>query len=647
MTLLPDRPMYAQGTDSDEISLILAGIDTLKSDSDKVTRLLGFAGKKYRYHKDSRQLLDKAGEIAERSGNEKSLINYWYSMGNFFYFGSNPDSSNYYLEKALSVESVHNWPFLYSQILATQSGLQAINGQVSLALQTKLDAKEILVNLDTLKLSESDKIRRRGQISILDNSIGALYHSLKDFEQAIRYYTESYELLMELNDHSSAAVVIGNIGEMYMKQENLDQALEYLNASLELKENVGVPIRSIASTLFNIGRVHMRMGKWDTAMEEFNQALDVFEQERHQEGLIEAYIERGLLFLKLNQPDKARQDCEIGLNLAKDRAHVANKSKACECLYLVHRQNGDAHTALEYYEEHIQLRDSLFNSENIKQLAQLEMNYEFDREREIQRLESEVKLREHQRVTWLLIGGILFSLIISGLLFNMFRLHKRSNRILSEKNEQVSKALGEKEILLKEIHHRVKNNLQVISSLLSLQSRQLESPQARDAIQSGRNRVRSMALIHQKLYQDEDLVGVDLEEYIDNLTDSLVKSYQSSTVNVEVNTDIDPIKMDVDTIIPIGLILNELISNSFKYAFDADKGGTLEIVLKKQPGAIHLKVSDNGRGLPDHFAIESTKSLGYRLIKAFTDKLRATLTVGHSPAGTVVSISIPDPKNVI
>lgn len=150
--------MYAQGTDSDEISLILAGIDTLESDPDKVARLLGFAGQKYRYHKDSRQLLDKAGEIAERSGNEKSLINYWYSMGNFFYFGSNPDSSNYYLEKALSVESVHNWPFLYSQILATQSGLQAINGQVSLALQTKLDAKEILVNLDTLKLSESDRI---------------------------------------------------------------------------------------------------------------------------------------------------------------------------------------------------------------------------------------------------------------------------------------------------------------------------------------------------------------------------------------------------------------------------------------------------------------------------------------------------------
>src|SRR5690625_6114114 len=96
--------------------------------------------------------------------------------------------------------------------------------------------------------------------------------------------------------------------------------------------------------------------------------------------------------------------------------------------------------------------------------------------------------------------------------------------------------------------------------------------------------------------------------------------------------------------ISIGLILNELISNSFKYAFDMEKGGHLEVALKKQNGTIHLKVSDNGRGLPDTFSIENTKTLGYRLVKAFADKLKATLTMGHSPAGTVVSMSIPDQR---
>src|SRR5690625_930343 len=159
-----------------------------------------------------------------------------------------------------------------------------------------------------------------------------------------------------------------------------------------------------------------------------------------------------------------------------------------------------------------------------------------------------------------------------------------TNQNMKQKNEQISKTLRKKDILLKEIHHRVKNNLQVISSLLSLQSRQLESPQAREAMQSSRNRIKSMALIHQKLYQDEDLIGVEIAEYIDKLMLSLVKSYQTSTENIEIKTDIDSMKLEVDTIIPIGLIINELISNSFKYAFDAQKGGKLQVTLKKQEG---------------------------------------------------------------
>src|SRR5690625_7455206 len=117
-----------------------------------------------------------------------------------------------------------------------------------------------------------------------------------------------------------------------------------------------------------------------------------------------------------------------------------------------------------------------------------------------------------------------------------------TNQNMKQKNEQISKTLRKKDILLKEIHHRVKNNLQIISSLLSLQSRQLESPQAREAMQSSRNRIKSMALIHQKLYQDEDLVGVDIAEYIDKLTVSLASRYKTSTGNIEIKTDVDPMK---------------------------------------------------------------------------------------------------------
>src|SRR5690625_793311 len=218
--------IYSQTSISEEIEQILTNNTMLESDSLKVVNLLSLSGQKFRYHSQSRPLLDKAGQIANRSGDDISLINYWYSMGNFFYFNSDLDSSKYYLDKALSVESVKNIPLLYSQILATQSGLQKINGQMSLALQTKLYAKEILIKLDTVDLDQSARIMRKGQISILDNSIGALYHPLKDFDQAIRYYTEAYELLLELDDHTSAGIVMGNIGEMYIKLYEYDRSEE-------------------------------------------------------------------------------------------------------------------------------------------------------------------------------------------------------------------------------------------------------------------------------------------------------------------------------------------------------------------------------------------------------------------------------------
>ena len=254
--------------------------------------------------------------------------------------------------------------------------------------------------------------------------------------------------------------------------------------------------------------------------------------------------------------------------------------------------------------------------------------------------------KEFLRVTRLLAGGILVSLLIAFLLYYLFNLRRKANRLLSIKSHQISDALRSKEVLLKEIHHRVKNNLQVISSLLSLQSRQLEDDTAREALQSGRNRVKSMALIHEKLYQDEDLVGVDVPGYINKLTSSLVGSYKTSDKDIHIRTDIDPLKLDVDTIIPIGLILNELISNALKYAFDEDHKGTIVVSLRKEKDAIKLQVSDDGQGLPATFSIENSRSLGYRLIKAFSDKLNATLTVEYPPTGTRVSMLIPNPKMI-
>lgn len=200
-------------------------------------------------------------------------------------------------------------------------------------------------------------------------------------------------------------------------------------------------------------------------------------------------------------------------------------------------------------------------------------------------------------------------------------------------------------MLLKEIHHRVKNNLQVISSLLSLQQRQINDPKAAQAIQEGRNRVKAMALIHQNLYQDTDLVGVDASDYISKLTKNLIKNYKTEDKKIELYIDADPIKLNIDTIIPLGLVINELISNALKYAFVNKPSGAIDILLKSSSDTLTLSVIDNGKGLPEDFSVDHVSSLGFRLIKAFSNKLKADLKINSSNEGTKISLIIPHFKN--
>ena len=217
---------------------------------------------------------------------------------------------------------------------------------------------------------------------------------------------------------------------------------------------------------------------------------------------------------------------------------------------------------------------------------------------------------------------------------------REEDAMLAEKNDIIERSLQEKEVLLREIHHRVKNNLQVISSLLSLQSRRVQDQSVQEAILEGRNRVRSMAMIHQDLYQTENLTTIDVGQYIDKLTRNLFASYNIEPERIEMDTDIEPLQLDVDVLIPLGLILNELITNSLKYAFPQSRPGKIEVSLQKEAGQLKLQVTDNGVGMPEDFDPMRSTSMGYQLISSFVRKLKGVLELKHRE-GTQVLLSIP------
>jgi PAS domain S-box-containing protein len=208
-----------------------------------------------------------------------------------------------------------------------------------------------------------------------------------------------------------------------------------------------------------------------------------------------------------------------------------------------------------------------------------------------------------------------------------------------ETEEKIKASLKEKEVLLKEIHHRVKNNLGIVSSLLQMQSRRTQDHQATAILRDSQNRIASIALVHEKLYRSNDLANIDFAQYIPDLTTHLFDSYNVSSNCIRLNIQVEDVSLDIETAIPCGLIINELVSNALKYAFPQNRGGEIQVRLFQQKDqSLTLIVQDNGIGLPAEFDSKKAKTLGITLVQGLVKQLRGKLEV-QSQAGTEFKIS--------
>jgi len=315
--------------------------------------------------------------------------------------------------------------------------------------------------------------------------------------------------------------------------------------------------------------------------------------------------------------------------------------------YQTYKATGNMERAFEHLEMAYALKDSLRNDHLVQTSIDLATQYETERkENEIALLkaEDEVKSLQLQRArqSRTLLGVVLIGAIgVLSLLCYLYLLSSRQKRELEDKNKIIQSALADKNILLREIHHRVKNNLQVISSILNLQSNYISDSKALEAINEGKNRVSSMALIHSTLYQNENITSIDTRTYFTDLISSLYDSYEIDQGDVELHLDIDEVLIDVDTMVPLGLVVNELVSNALKHAFKGDEvQKNLTVSLRLDDGLLELVVKDNGVGI-DMESFLASDSFGNKLIQAFKQKLKAELEVKNGD-GTEVRFVVSD-----
>lgn len=509
------------------------------------------------------------------------------------------------------------------------------------------------------------------------SNIGALYYHAGDYSKASVFYFDALAIREEIQDSSGLSQSYNNLGILLKNQGENEQALGYYLRSANLKKEIGREY-SAMYTMLNIGSLYIQMEEYENAIRISEEALEIAEKYQDQASSASLKLNIGSALSSLNRFQEAEEKLIEGINELNDIGETSselqgfimlinnymmagNISKAEEYVSLIEQRESEItepnikqqfyqigvnvfltsnkfREAYEYKVKEGELKDSLFSETSKKALLELEAQYQLsEKDQELEVLESKNTLNEVQISKANIVRN--YSIFLALLLIAVIVVIYRNNQIRVQLNKKLQKNLDEKEILMKEIHHRVKNNLQIVSSLLNIQSRASTDESASSALKESKNRVQSMALIHQRLYQKDNITSVKVEEYIGQLLETLVNSFGLED-RVKLIIDIEDLELDVDTTIPLGLIINELVTNAVKYAFNYDEQGELSVILKEIDNTLRLQIKDNGKG----FSLDKqTASFGMNLVEMLSKKLEAELTVSNDN-GTSVQLDIKNYK---
>lgn len=516
---------------------------------------------------------------------------------------------------------------------------QALEIYQSLGDQTKIAAgyitlSNVYINESEFKRSEAyifnalkiyEATNDKNGEGIAYRKIGQLYSLMEENEQALEYDLKALQILKPQQDYYNACLTLINMTICYTNLKQYDQAITYANECIQILKDQNMQEFGIEARIYAFrGDAHKDVKAFDKAESDYIKAWQIIKSVVGEERAASWELDIGeVKALRGNYkgalPHLLRSIEAIG---ARPYADIW---KPYQTIMKIYENLGDYENALVYSKKITASRDTLLSNKIDNLEAEGLLKYESGKKDAaiVQKDEQIKRKNQVQILSFSLVG--LFALLLAGL-FYTYRKNKNQSNQLALLNKDLQIRNQEKEILLKEIHHRVKNNLQLISSLLSLQSYSINDKAVKNAILDSQARVKSMSLIHQKLYKGTNLASVKMKNYFETLTDSLADAYIDDFEHVQIELQMNNIELDVDHAIPIGLITNELITNSLKYAFPENRQGNITVQLRQEENSLILDVADNGIGMNNAPKTSNFASgFGSELVEMLTQQLKGTM----------------------
>ncbi len=519
------------------------------------------------------------------------------------------------------------------------------------------------------------------QLCTIYNRVGLTYFNMGDYQKASDYFKKSLRIAEHYRDLASITVVSSNLFDALLELGQPEEALRLIQHSA--RQFPPQSPRDRAYLIKDLLKAYTLLKQYPVAQQYYDQFLVVAET-LGKENVWFVYRNVINFLIASGQYKLAHKHLSEFELISLKKKYPKGVARAQLLWFRLDSLQGNYQAAIGHYQRFKYIEDSVLNETKRLQVASLEVLYETKRkEKDLQLKEQNIKALTQERqlqakqieqdllVRNVIIGGAILLLLLLGITYNRYSLKKRNNsqlqaqqyklqaqheelqtqqEVINDKNEQLQRVvadkdsllfqqkrlLEEKERLLKEIHHRVKNNLQIVMSLLNSQAASLKDLSALSAIQESQHRVQAMALIHQKLYQAEGIARIPMKAYIEEVVAYLQDSYNLN-YNVNFALQVEDIELDVTQAVPLGLIINEAVTNAFKYAFPDGRSGKISVQLhRKAEYNYQLSIADNGVGLPQDFDPSSSRSLGMTLLHGFSAQLEGELNITSDQGLTIL-----------